>query len=170
MDGETRRVLGLLSQDDTLRVLAALVLTGDAGTAGLGEQPVERALDRLRRGGLAEPDGDGWRARPERFAELLRATAGDASGPLSPEERVLRNFLVDGRLREIPSRREKRLVILHHIVTLFEPGRRYPEKEVNVYLRAFHHDHAALRRYLIDEGLLSREDAVYWRSGGPVEV
>ncbi|MEV0203527.1 DUF2087 domain-containing protein [Nonomuraea sp. NPDC050691] len=37
-------------------------------------------------------------------------------------------------------------------------------------LRAFHDDYAALRRYLVDEGLLSREDNVYWRSGGPVDV
>ncbi|WP_448627143.1 DUF2087 domain-containing protein [Geodermatophilus sp. URMC 64] len=31
-------------------------------------------------------------------------------------------------------------------------------------------DHAALRRDLIDEGLLSREAGVYWRTGGYVDV
>lgn len=29
---------------------------------------------------------------------------------------------------------------------------------------------AALRRYLVDEGLMSREHGVYWRTGGHVEV
>ena len=31
-------------------------------------------------------------------------------------------------------------------------------------------DYASLRRYLVDEGLLSRERGLYWRTGGPVEV
>ena len=49
----------------------------------------------------------------------------------------------------------------------FEPGRRYQELVVNEILKAFYDDHAALRRYLIDEGLLSRTpDGTYWRSGG----
>jgi len=33
-----------------------------------------------------------------------------------------------------------------------------------------HPDHAALRRYLGDGGFLAREDNVYWRSGGTVEL
>jgi hypothetical protein len=37
-------------------------------------------------------------------------------------------------------------------------------------LRRFHEDHAALRRYLVDEGFLSREKGQYWRSGGRVDV
>lgn len=37
-------------------------------------------------------------------------------------------------------------------------------------LRAFHDDHAALRRYLVESELLSREANVYWRSGGPVDL
>jgi hypothetical protein len=32
-------------------------------------------------------------------------------------------------------------------------------------------DYAALRRYVIDEDLMmTREDGVYWRTGGPVDV
>ncbi|TMR08850.1 DUF2087 domain-containing protein [Nonomuraea turkmeniaca] len=162
-DEEIRRVLGLLSQDDTLRAFASLVL-GDAG----GLSP--KALGKLAAGGLAACDESGkWRATPERFRELLRARAEPAE-ELTAEERVLRTFLVDGRLTTMPMRRDKRLVVLRYIATVFEPGVRYPEKDVNVTLRAFHDDYAALRRYLVDEGLLSREDNVYWRSGGPVQV
>ncbi|SDM21511.1 DUF2087 domain-containing protein [Nonomuraea jiangxiensis] len=162
-DDEIRRVLGLLSQEDTLRTLARLVLgeTGDFSP---------KVLRRLASGGLAACDEDGkWRATPERFRELLRASAEPAA-ELSAEERVLRTFLVDGRLTTMAMRRDKRLVVLRYIVLVFEPGVRYPEKDVNVALRAFHDDYAALRRYLVDEGLLSRKDNVYWRSGGPVEV
>ncbi|MCW2567621.1 MAG: putative regulator, ArsR family, partial [Mycobacterium sp.] len=47
---------------------------------------------------------------------------------------------------------------------------RYAEAEVNVVLRAWHPDHAALRRYLVDEGFLGRERGEYWRTGGRVEL
>jgi len=76
----------------------------------------------------------------------------------------------DGRLTSIPSARSKRRVVLDHVVRVFEPGRRYPEREVDTLLRAFHPDHAALRRYLIDEDFMAREAGVYWRTGGTSEV
>ncbi len=41
---------------------------------------------------------------------------------------------------------------------------------MNAVLRTFFDDYAALRRYLVDEGLLSRKDGEYWRSGGTVET
>ena len=34
----------------------------------------------------------------------------------------------------------------------------------------FHPDHAALRRYLVENDFLTREDGSYWRSGGTFEV
>ncbi len=53
----------------------------------------------------------------------------------------------------------------------FEPGRRYPELTVNQILKAWYDDYAALRRYLVDEELLSRTPyGTYWRSGGTVPL
>jgi Uncharacterized protein conserved in bacteria (DUF2087) len=40
------------------------------------------------------------------------------------------------------------------------------EHAVNETLPAFHDDVAALRRFLVDEGLLDRDHGMYWRSGG----
>jgi hypothetical protein len=83
-------------------------------------------------------------------------------------------FFDEGRLVRLPARWARRRAVLEHVVQSFEPGRRFPEKEVDVVLRAWcaggATDHAALRRHLVDEGLLSREDGVYWRSGGWVDV
>ncbi len=59
-------------------------------------------------------------------------------------------------------------MILEHLATAFEPGVRYPEREVDAILRSWHPDHAALRRYLVDERLMARDGGVYWRIGGPV--
>src|SRR3954452_18439403 len=87
------------------------------------------------------------------------------------DERVLANFLGhDGRLRTIPSKLSKLLVVLDHLAQEFEPGRRYAESEVNEVLQRFHPDFAALRRYLVENDFMTREDSVYWRSGGTFEV
>jgi hypothetical protein len=86
-------------------------------------------------------------------------------------ERVLRSFLdADGRLHTIPTRHAKLLVVLDHLAQSFEPGHSYSEADVNGTLNRFHPDHAALRRYLVDEKFLTREDGRYWRSGGTFDV
>ena len=87
------------------------------------------------------------------------------------DRRVLANFLApDGSLRTIPTKRAKLLVVLDHLSQSFDPGQHYPEKEVNEILARFHPDYAALRRYLVEDQFLTREDAVYWRSGGTFDV
>jgi hypothetical protein len=84
---------------------------------------------------------------------------------------ILRSFVApDGHLVTVPARRGKRLVVLDHLAQRFEPGERYSETEVNNLLRPAHHDVAALRRYLVDEGFLGREAGVYWRTGGSVDA
>ncbi|WP_426243960.1 DUF2087 domain-containing protein [Nocardioides sp. LHG3406-4] len=94
------------------------------------------------------------------------------SSPLSPDEqRVVANFTgADGRLHTIPTKQSKLMVVLDHLAQQFEPGRTYPEVEVNEILQRFHPDFAALRRYLVEALFLEREDGVYWRIGGTVDV
>ena len=80
--------------------------------------------------------------------------------------RVLRVFVRDGRLTSIPTVHAKRLIVLDWLVQRFEPGRHYPERTVNHIISEVHPDTAALRRYLVDEGLLARDHGEYWRQGG----
>jgi hypothetical protein len=83
----------------------------------------------------------------------------------------LRPYIRDGRISVMPAKRTARLILLDQVAQAFEPGRRYSELAVNEVLKAFYDDHAALRRYLVDEQLLSRTpDGTYWRSGGTVTV
>jgi hypothetical protein len=81
------------------------------------------------------------------------------------EDKVLRAYLVDGRLTRIPAQGKKRQVILRFLLErVFTEDRPYPEKEVNQRLALFHPDVAALRRYLYDEGYVDREHGVYTRA------
>jgi len=149
-----------------------------AEDAGLPLSRVRRHLGRLRAAGLArvEDDRRTWRLMPEtlRTAALEVGPSRDAGLALGAvheeEEAVLRTYFRGGRLSEIPARRAKRRIVLTRLALEFEPGVRYSEREVNEVLMRFHPDHASLRRYLIDEDLLSRDRGEYWRSGGPVEV
>jgi hypothetical protein len=81
----------------------------------------------------------------------------------------LRAFVRDGKLVTLPRRRAKRILLLDLLAQEFEPGARYGEAEVNAVLAAVYPDYATLRRALVDEGLLDREDGQYWRSGGTVD-
>ncbi len=90
-------------------------------------------------------------------------TAGDWT---NAERKVLRTFFSGDSLTEIPAQRRKRLVVLERLAQEFEPGVRYDEATVSRQLALYHEDYAALRRYLIEESLLSRADGEYWRTGG----
>lgn len=85
-------------------------------------------------------------------------------------EQVLRNHTRDGRIVSMPAKWSRRLVLLDVVAQDFEPGATYDEAEVNARLRPWWDDVAALRRYLVDAGLLAREDGRYWRSGGTVAL
>ena len=137
------------------------------GSGAGGAQTHRRRAVELRRGQAV--------AHVTAFKDTIREYAEQAppDEPLDPDRAraaVLRAFVSEGRLVAIPATRGKRLVILEHMVAAFEPGMKYPEREVDAVLRAWHPDYASLRRYLIDEGLMAREDGVYWRTGGPVEL
>ena len=85
-----------------------------------------------------------------------------------PEDvrKVLKNFLhADGSLKQIPPQGNKLLIVLNFIVDAFAYDTNYTEKEVNTILRRFHVDTAALRRYLVDNGLMDRkgDGTRYWR-------
>ena len=87
---------------------------------------------------------------------------------LTDQEKVVRAFLRDGRLVSIPARTGKRDLLLPVILDrCFPEDRPYEEKEVNMRLALLHPDVAALRRYLIDGGLMSREAGIYRRVRPP---
>jgi hypothetical protein len=163
-------LIGLLADEQRLRVFSAVALgarTIDAvaETAGLDVATVQAVLPRLVGAGLVE-QRDGLqvplgvlraaaRERPVRNRGMADATA--------EQQRVLRNFVEDGRLSRLPARHGQLRIVLDYVAGRFETEREYREAEVNEVLHELHDDHAALRRYLVDEGLLERSGGVYRR-------
>ena len=141
-----------------------------ASATGVTERRVQREIGGLLQAGLIV-DGRLDNATLQRLAsQLPRVPEADPAvieGPWTPDEaRVLQTFFSGDRLTEIPATQGKRRVVLERLAMEFEPGLRYREQEVNFTLQLFHPDYAALRRYLVDEGIMTRADGVYWRTGG----
>ncbi len=92
--------------------------------------------------------------------------------PLAPDlepkaRRVLESFLkADVAKRQLPAQAAKLKIVMEYVVTAFEPGGNYTEKEVNAILRTFFADTASLRRALVEAGLLARKSdgSRYWRA------
>jgi hypothetical protein len=167
-------LLGLLADDDRLKVVAALALGATTAAevrdrTGLDARATGRALARLQDAGLVGPDLV-LDLTPLREAARVATPHEDYGDTDAETAKVLRAFLRDGRLTGMPVNRAKRRILLDHVVQVFEPGERYAEKQVNAMLRAYDDDYVTIRRYLVDEGLLTRESGVYWRSGGTVPV
>ena len=172
-------IVGLLADDDRRRVVAALTLgSRDVSSVttmtGMAPDRVTRALGRLAQAGLVVSADDGSLAvagaafqRAARAA-LARPPRREHAGEPEDRRKVLDAFVHDGLITTIPAARSKRLIVLDWVAQDFEPGVHYPERQVNEVLSRRHADTAALRRYLVDEGMLDREAGEYWRAGGTV--
>jgi hypothetical protein len=181
-EGDALALLRALADPTRLTVFAAVLLGSGttaavAATTGARERDVIAALSRLEAAGLLRRGAAGWSATPERLQAAAAAAAAAAErsvidhGAEDPSEAsVLRTFMPQGRLLQMPAQESKRRVVLDHMCRVFEPGSRYPESEVNTVLRAFTDDYVTVRRYLVDYGLLARSGGEYWRIGGPVDV
>ena len=135
----------------------------------LAPKRVRTRLGKLIAAGIARVDEDRrtYRLDPEtlrRAAELVgpprEAGLSYSAPPPTTRSMCFARSSCTGRLTEIPMKQTKRRIVLERIALEFEPGRRYEEQEVNVIVGAFFNDHAALRRYLVDEGFLDRDHGV----------
>jgi predicted transcriptional regulator len=169
MANESRlKLVGILAQREcSVEELAVLLQ--------LKEPTISHHLTRLKALGLVEmrPDGNThfYRLDQEALQALNKAilqqdhlpalAAAIAEGDW--EDKVLNNYLENGRLKEIPASRRKRVVILKWLVRQFELGVTYSEKAVNELIQRYHSDSATLRRELIGYQMMERDQGNYWR-------
>ena len=160
------RIVGLLSQGAkrAAEIVEAL---------GMHPSDMMRHLEQLTASGVVS-ETDGVYDLNEKAIESLARGQFEGKRPsYVPKEdqegdarKVLKNYLnPDGTIKQIPQMGNKLLIILNFIVYAFSFDANYTEKEVNTILRRFHIDTAALRRYLVDYGLMARESdgTRYWR-------
>jgi len=77
-------------------------------------------------------------------------------------ETVIRHFFTkEGRLKHLPAQMKKKLIVLEHLASRLEYGRKYAEKEINEFIKPYHEDFATIRREFIMHQFMYREDGVY---------
>lgn len=76
---------------------------------------------------------------------------------------ILANYLDGERIKVIPSKRTRKMLVLEWLVQRFDAGRDYTEAEVNELIKRSHPDFATLRRELYDAYLMDRHDGIYRR-------
>lgn len=81
-------------------------------------------------------------------------------------KRVIESFFEYGKLKSIPAQRKKERIVLEEIAKAFEPGRVYTEREVNLIIADFHDDFCTIRRDMIGEKIMDRENGKYWLAAG----
>jgi predicted transcriptional regulator len=170
-DANRLKIVGLLAQQPySVEQLAALL--------GLGASTVSHHLARLAQAGLVTARAEGYYSvyslQTEHLQGMARRLLSNGDLPRLAEDvdldafdrKVLAAFTdADGRIKAFPAQEKKFLVLLRHVVQAFQPGTRYPEKQVNEILSHYHEDTATLRRSLVDHGLMAREGGggAYWR-------
>lgn len=121
-----------------------------------------RIICRLNRQRLHALNGMLQRLSKDLFAEEQLPIPGTEALP-DDEQRVLRTYMRGEQIVDLPAGAQRLQVILKWLAGRFEPGRRYPERELNEIIKQHHPDFASLRRYLVDYRYMAREREVYWR-------
>ena len=183
-DGELVNFYKALADANRLKIVGALAhkpYSVEELAALLSVRPstVSHHLTKLAQAGLVSARAQGYysiyqleaKSLEQQARRLLKRqdfTAAIPSADLDAYDRkVMADYSrLDGSLKSIPARRKKLEAVLRHVVTAFQPGRRYTEQQVNRILARFHADTASLRRELVGSGLMKRESGggQYWRA------
>lgn len=150
MTNEWRAILAALANEDARKVYAEFVL-GMPHPTPLSEKRRTKASTRLRNAGLLGASESGeLTLATNAFANALELSA-------EPKREGIDRFLRGGRIERYPVRSSDRLEVLEWVATqALRPGEVLTEPQLNERLMAFDTDFAALRRYLVDAGLLLR--------------
>ncbi len=79
-------------------------------------------------------------------------------------KRVIDSFFTYSKLKAIPAQRKKKRIILEEIAKSFVFGRTYTEREVNIIIADFYDDFCTIRRDMIAEKIMGRNQDcdAYW--------
>lgn len=172
------RMLGLALSDPKRLLILSLLAEEDrplygqeiAEHLGVTPQTISHHLQILKNGGLVRERRENayrYYSLDTEGIQQIRDTvfADNHLGLLSKAEarhKIIEIFFQEGRLASIPRRQTQRRIILEEVARRFTWGRIYTELEVNTLLKEIYDDVASLRRYLIDEQLMLRENGRYW--------
>jgi hypothetical protein len=171
-------IMKSLSDSSRLQVLNAIMVKAQyveelAQRLNLAVSTVSFHLKKLEKAGLLNKHRDQYYTvfsiNNDLFELKLRELVycGDIEKYIQNEridkyrQKVLKVFFSKKRLIKLPVQRKKKLIVLNEFIKLFQLNREYKESEVNTIINTLYEDHSLIRRMLIDEGVMERNDQVY---------
>lgn len=141
-------ILAAMTSSEARSVYAAIVLGNNRVAdieekVGLDAKVVGKILTRLLSIGLIQRDQNGFSDVGTIWGEMV--------------DRQHRNA------EDLSDRQLETDISIEKIATAFAPDTRYTESEISKICQLFTADYARLRRYLVDRGVLRRQDNVYQR-------
>ncbi|QIZ10909.1 metalloregulator ArsR/SmtB family transcription factor [Priestia megaterium] len=99
------------------------------------------------------------------FTELLEKKGKELDEMVESSierQKIIENFFMkNGKLKNIPAQRKKKLIVFEHMVRGLKIGEKYEEKQLNEYIKQFHDDYATIRREFIINHYMFRENGIY---------
>lgn len=146
-----------------------------AGLLRVKEPTVSHHLAEMKAIGLVDARAEGTMRIYRLNSRALEAMSKDIfahsnlaalvkSSELSEDEKILRTWVKDGRIIDLPAQEKKKQVIIRWLADRIPHDRRWTEREFSEWLTQFNEDYATLRRYLVDSGYMTREKGIYWRT------
>jgi DNA-binding HxlR family transcriptional regulator len=146
-----------------------------AALLDLKEPTISHHLSELKGLGLVNARAEGTSRIYQLNAKALEAISKDIfarpnlaalvkPADLSEEERILKTWVKDGRIIDIPAQEKKKQILVRWVARQIDPARRWTEREFSDWLSQFNEDYAFLRRYLVDNGYMARDKGIYWRT------
>lgn len=158
-------LLSALADPQRLRLYGRICGTAEGVLTADLDAP-RRLLDRLVAAGLVDLTDDGrCVASVAIYTHALREFGLARKAPAGPGPAAVAALFRDGRLVDVPREGALRRQLLEVLAERFTEGRDYTEKDVGDVLSGVVDDVAAFRRYLVDHGLLERDNVGrYWRA------
>lgn len=99
------------------------------------------------------------------FTELLEKKGEELEEMVESSierQKIIENFFTkDGKLKNIPAQRKKKLIVFEHMIRGLKIGEKYEEKQLNEFIKQFHDDYATIRREFIINHYMFRENGIY---------
>lgn len=154
----TPRYLAMIAKPDRLELIAHLIANKTA-PPGMNEETTKLLMKQLSDAGILVNSEIQAKNLAEKFNACLNEVRQMLVEDHTPEtaKHLTKLPFRNGRLIDIPSNPKLRRELLEWIVSSVLKKSEYSEAQINETLLGVHDDYAALRRYMVDDGFLSRD-------------
>lgn len=168
---------GTLADETRLKLIGLLALKPTCGQdlatqLGVSAPTVSHHISKLKKLDLItsvrEDNTIFYALHTAKLQQLTKAIFAEEEATPVPRkderQKVISNFFKNGRLKDIPVQRKKKLYVFEEILKAFEADRDYTEPEVNETIKVYFDDFCTIRREFIMNCYITRDKGIYRRN------